>query len=1186
MSSEPKQVAAPPRKRRRWGRVLLWIGGIILFLILLIVLAVQIILMSDLPRRVLVEQASKALGLRIEAKGFRAGWWGHSRLTGLTAALPLADHPFLRVPEVAVDNTSLLMIALTRSVEIDQVVIRKPVIEVIQRPTGQWNVQQVIDLFAARGKSSGRETDKSSGPPKLPKIIVQDATVEVADNQGRRTTVQQVDVRGEPSTPLAYALEVKSQGRLRLQGTVALNRTFHQEFTLEMQGLGPWVKPWIGSWPDTAALAAAWDGAVSPSGQLQGQLRLQPLRVGKRTVRGVAKVELDQGRLTIRPDAMLLATGMPAPMDRIDLRSGQVVVGDGEVKVRQLLAALAQGSIQINGQADLSGQRASAEVKWQNLHLPAGIEASGTLNAELQTPWPGQPRIGVDMTAQGTSPQGAWDLSRLTVRGGGPSYAALNWTIQTNALTVHRPDNEPYEVTNFLAHVTTEDGKVALTDLNLEAPAKLSGRGAYDLSANTWWLWVDSSGWPFGGEDTFGFSINAWGDSKYITLHELYAHSGRAELVVRGYYGYGWPKPLDLNLYATHPPAEWGDRPQSGPIQGRFNGYADAVGTIYPLAVEVSGRLHARHLVVLDHALDDIDAVLKGQIRSEQSHGRLNMRLADGQWNLEAVYPQTRKARTGFGSGDRFTQVKVSADGVSLASLGKMVKVKGLSGQAKGDWTIDLPSLSLRKISVDGNVTAQNMEAGGQRLESLTARTTLKQGLFKAQEIVAKQAGGPGQARAQAWVDLSNPSLVEGTFQAKDWTMDIPAEDLRLVLQGGSDGNLIFHLKGSGMDGKLSAKAAAQLAGKPAGSAELDLRFSSGKRQLVDLTRLQGGILGGVITGHMSAEVESLASAGDFWKWSDFNGRIHGEHLQLGQSSRWSASPFLKDVGGAIAFTATGGPATRPHPLEPQYFNLTVAAEGAKGAYYRDLHFASANLHVYLGNERVVFASDPDQESVIVLADGRIVPWLRVSRHEGAGYFALLNGRFERIDLDQIVQTAAPNAQAMPGRLSGDFHFQGDLAVPRNLNGNGSLRIADSDLVNFDPLELLYNLLNVGGNPKTPTGHGRFDLSLEQSKLTISNGHYFNRGIDAIGSLTIDDIWMGKESPIHGGVVGTARPLKDVKLPLIADADKLLANLQSFLTAVGVAGTLEKPKPYQTTLSNFGGGLQKAILGDVKKAKQ
>jgi hypothetical protein len=1175
--------------------VLLWVGGIVLFLILLVIVAVQIILMSDLPRRVLVNAASKSLGLKIEAKSFRAGWWGHSRLTGLTAALPLADHPFLHVPEVEVDNTSLLVIALTQSVDIDELVIKKPVVDVVQRPTGQWNVQEVADLFAAKNKSKDEAAKKSSGPPKLPRLVLQEATINVADNRGRRTTIQPLEARGEPDGALAYSLHVESPGRLGLDGTVALNRTFHQQFNLRVQGVGEWVKPWVNRWPQSASVSAAWDGAVSPSGRLEGQLSLQPLQVGPRTLRGVTNVTFDQGQLVLHPDSLLLTTGLAEPVNRVDLRAGQIVVGGGEVKVQQLLAALADGSMQINAEAALSGQRASMEARWQELHLPAGIDSSGHLSASLRTPWPGQPDIRLDLTSTGASPQGPWKTS-LNVHGRGASYAALDWTIQSKGLTIDRPDKKPFQITDFLAQVNMREGKVSLTELSLRAPARLSGHGAYDLATNSWWLWIDSSGWPVGGGDTFGFSINVWGDPKFITLHQLYAHSGSAELVGSGYYGFTWPKPLDLNLYASHPPTDW-NRPQSGPIQGRFHGYVDAAGTLKPLAVDLSGWLHARNLVVADHAVDDIDARLKGRLQPKASWGHMEMKLAGGGWDIDAIYPgkgwtieNGRWARDAKAKEDpyegRFARVAVAADGLSLARVAKMAKVNNLSGEAKGNWTIDLPSLSLGKIKMHGAVAAQNVAVAGQRLESVAAATTLERGLFRARNVEIKQAGGQGRVKAAAWIDLMDPRDVEGTFHADNWTVDLPARKLRLALSAASDKSVLYHLKGRGVDGSISAKAQARIAGEPAGQADLDVSLASGEEQSIDLKRVQGAILGGTVAGHMSARVTSLGSAGDFWKWSDFNGEIRGDHLQLGKADQWSASPFLRETGGTLGFKAVGHPTTRPHPLEPQYFNLKVAADGAEAVRYRDLTFKAADFHVYLGNQRFVFAADPDMESTVWLADGTIYPWLRVSRHTGAGYFALLNGRFDQINLDQIVHAASPRAEPMPGRLAGTFHFQGNLADPRDLNGTATLRIAKSDLVNFDPLALLYNIMNVGGNPKTPIGNGQFDVGLEQSKLTISNGHYFNRGIDAIGSLTINDIWDIKKSPIEGGVVGTARPLKDVKLPLIADADKLLANLQSFLTAVGIDGTLENPKVYQTTLTNFGGGLQKAILGDVKRAKK
>lgn len=1176
----------PPGKRRRLGRILLRIVAAAVVILALLVAAVQIFLSTDWPRRILLSQAQSATGLRIELGSLSTGWWGRTRLEDLSLSLPLAEGPFLRIPELDVEHTSLLGILLSRSISIDRVVIHHPTLDAVQNAAGQWNLQQVADLFTGGDSSGGGQT--SAAPPQPPAILIEDAQVNVTDQQGRHTAITPVNLSGKLASPLAYALVVNCPGHLRLEGMIALNRTLHQQLTLQVHAIDSWVRPWTELPP--LSLTAYWDGS-SDGGGLSGLLTLAPLKIGTRSVDGVSQIRLHDGELELLPRSLGVDAGLPA-MSRMDFRGGTITLGNGRLTAQRLLAATADGLIQLDGQTDLPLRSASLSALWQDLHLPGDITASGGGHATMQTPLPGQPLIKLSLDANGESPQGAWKTS-AQIKGSGSSFAAMNWSIRSNAFTLDRNGGHPpLNITDFVAHVRIKDNTVALSDLSLLAPAQLRGSAAYDFSNGQWWLWINSTGWPLAEGDTFGFDLNAWGNRTYATLHQLYAHAGEAELVASGYYGYDWPKPLSLHVYAGHPPADLLQRPQRGVVHGRLRGYVDADGTIAPLAITLQGQLHGRRLSIQDHPLDNIDAILNGTIGQNKTdvHGR--MKLAGGQWKLDATYPDSS---TLAGWWRQSTRLAVAADGVDLEQLGRMLGTDDLSGTAQGQWTFQLPSLSLDKALMSGSVKAQNVVAGGQRLTSASAVMTLNRGLLRIWNALAQQADADGQIRAAAWMNLNDPQEVQGRFNAHNWIIQSPDQKMHLTLNatGGLDGPLTYHLASATADGQITAQA--DLNGKGQGSARAVVKLTLQSHPLtasvsadspttrraveqeVNLTHLDAQVLGGQLHGQMTARIDNLASIAQIWSWHDLVGVIQGQDIDLDELSNDG------ELGGRVAFKLKVHPTTRPHPLEPQSIDLSVSTDGG---HLGQMQLSGCDLHMYLGHQRLVFAPDADRQSVISLAGGSIHPWLRISRHEGAGYFALLDGRFEQLDLNQLLHARPSDIGPMPGRLAGNFNLQGSLNRPRALNGAGELKITDSDLVNFKPLTLLYNLLNAGGQGKAPTGHGRLDLSLQQSHLMITNAHYFNRGIDTIGSITLDDVWNLKHSPISGGVVGTARPLKDLKVPLLSDADQVLSSLQSFLTAVGIKGTLSKPHVYQTSLNTFGGNFLKALLGDVQKAKQ
>ena len=80
-------------------------------------------------------------------------------------------------------------------------------------------------------------------------------------------------------------------------------------------------------------------------------------------------------------------------------------------------------------------------------------------------------------------------------------------------------------------------------------------------------------------------------------------------------------------------------------------------------------------------------------------------------------------------------------------------------------------------------------------------------------------------------------------------------------------------------------------------------------------------------------------------------------------------------------------------------------------------------------------------------------------------------------------------------------------------------------------------------------------------------------------ALTLDI----KRPHAHGFVVGSARPLKDLKLPLLADVDQIMGVLQQDLTTVKLDGPLEhggnaKLVPF----GEAGAALKRFIVGEVQ----
>ena len=223
-------------------------------------------------------------------------------------------------------------------------------------------------------------------------------------------------------------------------------------------------------------------------------------------------------------------------------------------------------------------------------------------------------------------------------------------------------------------------------------------------------------------------------------------------------------------------------------------------------------------------------------------------------------------------------------------------------------------------------------------------------------------------------------------------------------------------------------------------------------------------------------------------------------------------------------------------------------------------------------------------QSMFHLADGQLKLWGRTSEHGAGSMSSQLIGEFEQISLNELVQTTAPSAEAMPGRLAGSFRLAGDPRRSSRCSASPG-PLTESDLANFDPIALLYNLLNVGVAGRQPNGQGTISARLEASTVRIESVLLLQPGHRHPGHRP-DPADLGHARFAAGGNGrGLAQPLKNLKLPGISDVSDLLGALQGNLTTVRVDGTLREPAARPVVLSEIRGAMQELLLGEVRDKK-
>jgi hypothetical protein len=411
----------------------------------------------------------------------------------------------------------------------------------------------------------------------------------------------------------------------------------------------------------------------------------------------------------------------------------------------------------------------------------------------------------------------------------------------------------------------------------------------------------------------------------------------------------------------------------------------------------------------------------------------------------------------------------------------------------------------------------------------------------------------------------------------------------------------------------VSIQSQKDASGRQTMQPEGDIRTKAVMRgRTVQLTQVNGDVFGGTI------------SAGGITDVTDLDHVLHQSRIYFAWDKLLSERmvrlyPGIRGFGGTYSGQAQFQPATDPRALEP----LTVDVYSqASGGHWRTVQIGNAEFHAFMGAHRLI--SSDVKPSTFHIGGGAMDFWLSSSGHidsvpQPGGKIEILgttvsnqlNITLRALDVDQFVRAFDPKHTSGFGRLGGSIFL---LSAPKtktlleatsiatapttrsivqqqedtlqhlmhSTTADGNIEIAESDLGNFGPISFLYNAMHLGGNIRQPTGHGSVSFHMESGQTHISHMYYFNRGIEVRGVATIDQMWKFPESPLHGSVVGTARPLKNIKFPIFAEADAIFSALQGTLTSVMFDHTVHDPGNYQlVSLAQLGSELRGILLGEI-----
>lgn len=1237
-------------RRHRVRRWVIRFVLLALILLVLAAIAIQVVLWTTVPRSLVVGQVEKGLGLRLGVSGLSTGWLGHTSMGGVKLALPLQEQAFFDVPLMKVRHTNLLAILLGFNVQIKSVELQDPVLYVRQDTTGRWNLQEVSELLArAGGKKTGQQTAQTSQTPALPWLKIRNLTIVVLDNKGRQAKVAPVNVNGEPDSPVSwkYDVEIPSQQsnippHLSVLGRLAPGGTWAHEVHIWVNDIARWAQPWKPDFKEPVTFDGRWQGEFADSG-IRGFLQIKESQFADYHADGALSAWQQSDGFGVSPENLHLRSAAATAAD-VRVPTGQLLyLGGKTIRATRLQLAVMGGPIAINGWYQTDIHEGALEAVWQELTVPGqDLKHSGKLNFTFKQPQAAPMAVAGLLNVNARWSKGPIEAV-IDFGAEGDTLADLTWHFTAPQLAWHRA--QPLILNGLAGGGTYEqDDKkqhklVRLDHISLPQGNRLSGTAWYDLKQMGGEVHFQGQDWPIHlieGTD-LQFAIDAkeyavpptQGPKGPTTrpflaeLNQFYLRSADADLTVSGRYDSREPKPVSAKVEFHNSPGPAAQMERAAIIRGTLVGNAALAGKLDPLDVAISGFLDGRDASILGHPVGEMRTAVAGHIDSDKADIHANgIPFLEGTWDLGATYVMFQDEKPVHA-----TTVNLGVQHLPLNRVAAFLKTKQLEGVFAGQWSIYFPGLKPdpARITVAGNGSVHNLAASYLVADDVSFQTSLQDGKVKIEPIQLRR-GSYGRIDAHASMDVNQFRQVNAGIEFTAWPIELPGE-IGLQLWRGAEGIQVMLPDARAKDPaaqKLRVNANADLRADLAfhQQPEAEVRvLASMQGRSVDLRSVEGDLFGGTLRGDGVTDLDQPLQSRLNLRWAN-----------LQTSRAVQLYPQLKGLAGTFGGALRLAPAAIPRPLEPLALDISLTSNQA---HWKTVRIGDTELHAFAGANRLIVSDI--QKSSIQLADGTLGLWFTARRHRDGqvnpqgqlvptGYTqsVQLSLDLNNLAIDQFVQAYDPGHPPGLGRLGGSFNLlsapretpliqlatvstQVPATVPtsaatsraaaaqesllqyllRTTALDGKVTLSRSNLAQFGPIEGLYNIMHLGADIRQPTGSGEVALHMEGGQLQVQNLRYFNRGVEVRGVGMLPEMWKFPDNPIYGTAVGTVRPLKNIRLPLIREADAILGALQGALTTIEFEGTVRGKKVYRVlSLREMGSEIRSLILGDAGAGAQ
>ena len=410
-----------PRQRRGWLRLIAWIFGI---LVLLIIIAYFVGTSSAFLKAVILPKVGAALNAQVTVSDAAIHPFSEVVLSNLKVQTT-GTEPLVSAPEVRARYS--LMDIIKGNIHVDEVTLTSPTVSLIQNPDGTSNLDPILKAMQQQPAKPKTEA-KPSKPAQIDirKVAVTDATIRqvklYAGNHKDTAELSHVnltvtDLKNGQTGKLALSSDIAVDNNPPPPATNGmLNATLKGNFTF---GLGPDLNPGSvqgnirlevaragGALAQIAALAANLDCDVTPTEVRQVALRFQKgdLPLGLIRVAGPFDLQKTEGKLTIEvaqiDKNLLNLAGADSGLDfgpttinstnQIQLaKSGSAISATGQFNLTQLQLTRTNQTtppLDLKANYDVSVDRAAHSTVLRTFTINGTQKGKSILTAELTSP--------------------------------------------------------------------------------------------------------------------------------------------------------------------------------------------------------------------------------------------------------------------------------------------------------------------------------------------------------------------------------------------------------------------------------------------------------------------------------------------------------------------------------------------------------------------------------------------------------------------------------------------------------------------------------------------------------------------------------------------------------------------------------------------------------------------------------